>query len=471
MDITAFVPCSEWEYRLTPIDGMQVPVVLYSSPGLMQHLDPRLPDQLARLASLPGVVGTVFAMPDVQAGHGFPIGTVAAFDADSGFVCSSAVGLDIACGLRLMTVSDDVERIRANQHVLAEELFRHIPDGTSASGVIHLTNDQLDEMFTQGAAWAVDRGYGSREDLERIEDGGQCAGADPDQVSNRARHRQQGELGTLGNGSHYLEVGYVAQIHEPEVAAAAGLALGQGVVTIHSGSRGAGYQISTEFRHRMVNEARRQGLALPASDAALARYHSPLGRAFMGAVGAAGNSAYANRQALGHIVREVFADVVGAELSVLCDVAHNSCREELHRNGDGQQPLLVHRRGATRSGIDAGSAEPMSIHNRLLPIASSMGRPSYVAFSPNGNAHAFGSACHGTGRIMRRHVARRAFDGKQVLRELGRRGITVRTNSPRHAAEQAAGAHRDIEAVMAVAEGADLVRRVARLEPLIIIRR
>jgi len=414
-------------------------------------------------------------MPDAHWGYGFPIGGVAAFDAEEGGVVSAGgVGFDISCGVRAMVTSlcrEDVERLKKE---LAEALFHRVPAGLGKHGKIRLSDSELDAMLRGGAAWALARGYGLTADLERIEEGGSVGDALPDCVSARAKERQRREMGTLGSGNHYLEVQVVAEHGDGAIATAWGLPLGQVVVSIHCGSRGLGHQIGTEYLPRMAQEAARSGIALPDRELACAPIASPVGQQYLGAMRGAINCALANRQIIGHLTREVFQALFpGVRLDLLFDVSHNTCKVEEHVAGRARRRLHVHRKGATRA---FGPGHP-DLPEELKPfgqpvlIGGSMGTGSYVLVgTKESEGRAFSSACHGAGRQMSRTQALKRWHGRKVVDELEERGIIVRSPSMRGVAEEAPGAYKDVRAVVEAAEQAGLARIVARLQPLVCIK-
>jgi tRNA-splicing ligase RtcB len=414
-------------------------------------------------------------MPDAHWGYGFPIGGVAAFDAGAGGIVSAGgVGFDISCGVRTHLTGLSRRQIEERQGDLADALYRHVPVGVGAEGKIALDEDEMTAMLAGGAAWAVERGWGDPEDLERIEEGGCCDGADPAAVSGHARKRQRREMGTLGSGNHYLEVQEIAEIFDSAVAEAYGLKQGECVATIHCGSRGLGHQIGTEFLAEMAETAEAHGIALPDRELACAPIASDLGRRYIGAMRAATNCALANRQIIGHLARQVFAHLFArAELPLLFDVSHNTCKVEEHEVDGAMKRLHVHRKGATRAFGPGHPSLPEALRPWGQPvlIGGSMGTSSFVLVgTPESEAHAFASACHGAGRRMSRHQATRTSAGRQVIDELAARGIIVLSPSARGVAEEAPGAYKDVSAVVDAAEEAGLARKVARLAPLICIK-
>lgn len=469
---------AQWEW---PARGaMRVPVRVFADAALLRAMDAQALQQAARVAALPGIVRASFVMPDGHWGYGFPIGGVAAFEeAEGGVVCAGGVGFDIACGVRCLLTGLPAAAVEAARGPLAEALFARIPAGLGSTGALHLNATQMHAMLTGGAAWAVGQGFGSAADLERIEGGGQMLHAKPGEVSERARQRQRDEMGTLGSGNHYLEVQEVAEIRDPEAAAAFGLRLGEAVVMIHCGSRGLGHQVGTDFIARMIDEAPRHGLALPDRELACAPIASALGQAYLGAMRAAINCAWANRQILTHGVREVFAHLFPAcadtdtALPLLYDVSHNTCQVETHEV-DGQPRVLhVHRKGATRAFGPGHPELPAALRAAGQPVlvGGSMGTGSYVLAGMAGSqALAFSSACHGAGRAMSRHQAARTWQGRAVVDELAARGITVRSASSRGVAEEAPGAYKDVTAVVEAAQAAGLARVVARTRPMVCVK-
>jgi tRNA-splicing ligase RtcB len=410
-------------------------------------------------------------MPDAHWGYGFPIGGVAAFDPDEGGVVSAGgVGFDISCGVRCLHTGLKKENLMPVQRALAEALYHRIPAGVGSTGTIHLGEDEMEAMLTGGAKWAVGRGWGTYEDLERTEEHGQMLHAKPGCVSERAKHRQRDEMGTLGSGNHYLEVQEITAVYDAETAGVFGLAQGDIVVMIHCGSRGLGHQIGTDYLKRMAIAAAGYGIALPDRELACAPINSEVGEEYLGAMRAAINCALANRQILTHLVRRVFADLLPqSRLPLLYDVSHNTCKVEEHR----KRRLFVHRKGATRAFGPAHPEvpEPLRAAGQPVLIGGSMGTGSYVlAGTRESEALAFSSACHGAGRAMSRHQALRTWRGRAVVDELAARGILIRSPSMRGVAEEAPEAYKDVSAVVDAADAAGLARKVARLEPLVCIK-
>lgn len=465
-------PCA-WEIPM--LGKMRVPGMIYASKELVQAMDHKVYEQAVNVAMLPGIVGASCVMPDAHWGYGFPIGGVAAFDADAGGVVSAGgVGFDVSCGVRCLHTGLRREHIMAVQHALAEALFAHIPAGLGSTGAIRLNSAQMDAMLSGGAKWAVQRGWGTSADLERVEEQGQMLHAKPKYVSEQAKKRQREEMGTLGSGNHYLEVQEVTAVFDDTIASAYGLHLGDVVLMIHCGSRGLGHQIGTEFLRRMVEAAPSHGLILPDRELACAPIHSDLGQEYLGAMRAAINCALANRQILTQLVREVFAKVLpAAHLQVLYDVSHNTCKLETHQVDGHLRELYVHRKGATRAWGPGHPELPPALRTSGQPvlIGGSMGTGSYVlAGTTASESLAFSSACHGAGRAMSRHQAFKTWNGRTVIDELAQRGILVRSPSMRGVAEEAPDAYKDVNVVVDAADAAGLARKVARLAPLVCIK-
>ena len=475
MDPAQFLKRSDVEWEIPRHGAMRVPAVLFASEPLIRAMDSKVYEQAVNVACLPGIVEAVYAMPDAHWGYGFPIGGVAAFDpAERGVVSAGGVGFDISCGVRCLHTQLTRDQVMPRQRELADLLFGRIPAGVGSTGAIRLDAPEMDAMLRGGARWAVQRGWGDPEDLERIEEHGQMRGARPEAVSDHARRRQRDEMGTLGSGNHYLEVQAVTAIHDAPAAYAYGLALNDVVVMIHCGSRGLGHQIGTEFLQRMAVAAADFGIALPDRELACAPIDSGLGQEYLGAMRAAINCALANRQILTHLVRTAFLELFPhARLPLLYDVSHNTCKEEEHVVNGRRRHLFVHRKGATRAFGPGHPDVPADLrpHGQPVLIGGSMGTGSYVlAGSVHAESRAFSSACHGAGRAMSRHQALKTWHGRQVVDTLAARGIVVRSPSSRGIAEEAPGAYKDVAAVVEAAESAGLARRVARLEPLVCVK-
>jgi tRNA-splicing ligase RtcB len=366
---------------------------------------------------------------------------------------------------------DDVEPCKEE---LADALFAAVPAGLGSRGDIRLSDEEMTAMLAGGARWAVDRGYGLAADLERIEEGGRMADAKPEYVSERARQRQKREMGTLGSGNHYLEVQEIVRVSDPDTARAFGLAVGEIVIAIHCGSRGLGHQIGTEFLRDMAIEDSRLGLALPDRELACSPIDSALGHRYLGAMRAAINCAFANRQIIGHLLRQALSAVLpGATVGLLFDVSHNTCKVEDHEIDGRPRSLFVHRKGATRAFGPGHPTlpEPLRAAGQPVFVGGSMGTASWIlAGTAASESRAFSSACHGAGRSMSRHQARKNWRGDDVVAMLAQRGTVIRSPSMRGVAEEAPGAYKDVAAVIDATHDAGLARKVAELRPLVCIK-
>jgi len=474
MDVSALVRDDPYTWSVPAGPGRHA-VRLFGSRDLLESMDDKVLEQIGNVARLPGLVGCAMTMPDAHWGYGFPIGGVAAFDAQAGGIISAGgVGFDISCGIRCLRVDLDRAELAPALRKVSDSLFRDIPAGVGEGGNLQLTVQELDQVLVGGAKWAVGRGYGVPGDLEYIEEHGCTQGAVPAHVSPLAKSRQRGEMGTLGSGNHYLEVQYVERILDAGAAAAYGLREGQVVVSIHCGSRGLGHQVGTDYLLELAQAAGRLGLTLPDRELACAPILSPEGQRYIGAMNAAMNCALANRQILAHLTRRVFNHYFpGAGVETLFDVSHNTCKPEMHKVGGRARLLHVHRKGATRAfgpGHPDVPARYRAVGQPVI-IGGSMGTGSYVLRgSATSEERAWSSASHGAGRAMSRRKALARWKGRELVDELAARGILVRTRSMRGAAEEAPGAYKDLEAVAIATEAAGLAGRVAALKPLTCIK-
>jgi tRNA-splicing ligase RtcB len=475
MDATLLQRESEYRWLLPPAGPMRVPAVLYASELLIHELDAKVLEQIGNVAALPGIETASYAMPDAHWGYGFPIGGVAAFDAERGGVVSAGgVGFDISCGVRTVLTGIPADELLPQQEKLANTLFAAIPAGVGSTGKLRLVRKEMDAMLSGGARWAVQRGYGLQNDLDRIEHRGEISGACPENISEKARQRQQDEMGTLGSGNHYLEVQQVAEILDAEAARVFGLRANEIVISIHCGSRGLGHQVATEYSRSMVQAAQAHGIALPDRELACAPLQSAEGQAYLGAMRAAINCALANRQILTHLAREVLQRMFPAtSLPLLYDVSHNTCSVEKHVVAGAVKELFVHRKGATRAFGPGHPDLPQDLRATGQPvlIGGSMGTASYILAGTAASAElSFSSACHGAGRRLSRTQATKKWQGRDVINNLARKNILIRAESTRGVAEEAPGAYKDVDEVVAAASRAGLARLVARLTPLICIK-
>lgn len=446
--------------------GMRVPGLVVADERLIAAIksDASL-EQLANGATLPGIVKAALAMPDIHQGYGLPVGGVVATDAEHGVVSPGAIGFDINCGVRLLRTALDAAEIGDRMERLVDALFAAVPTGVGSRSSLSLDAKTLDEVMGRGAAWAVERGYGLGEDLGRIESDGRLAAADPARVSDRARERGRRQLGTLGSGNHFLEVQVVDEVHDERAASALGVRAGQLTVMIHTGSRGLGHQVCTDYLDVTGKALRRYDITVPDRQLACAPVDSAEGRAYLGAMGAAANFAFANRQVLSHWAREVFQRALGIGarelgMATVYDVAHNIAKEEEHDVEGGRRRLLVHRKGATR----AFPGQPV-----IVP--GDMGRASYLLLGTEiAMRETFGSTCHGAGRLLSRTAAVKAARGRRIDQELRARGVVARATGRDALAEEMPEAYKDVRDVVDVVHRFGISSRVARLRPLGVIK-
>jgi tRNA-splicing ligase RtcB len=444
--------------------GMRVPALIVADDVLMAHIRTEASlAQLANGATLPGIVKAAMAMPDIHQGYGLPVGGVVATDAVHGVVSPGAIGFDINCGVRLLatdlTRADVGDRVTA----LVEALYAAVPTGVGSHGDVTLEARELFAVMAEGAAWAVARGAGFAADVDRLESDGCIPGADPGNVSERARERGRRQLGTLGSGNHFLELQVVDEVEDEAMARAFGVRLGQLTVMIHTGSRGLGHQVCTDALEVTGKALKRYGIAVPDRQLACAPVDSPEARDYLGAMRAAANFAFANRQILTDSVRAVFARVLGtapSSLRVVYDVAHNIAKEEDHVVDGMRRRLLVHRKGATR----AFPGQPV-----LVP--GDMGRYSYLLVGTDvAMRETFGSTCHGAGRLLSRTAAVKAARGRRIDRELAERGVIARATGRDALAEEMPEAYKDVRDVVDVVHRFGISTRVARLRPIGVIK-
>jgi tRNA-splicing ligase RtcB len=466
-----------WEIPPGEKPGMLVPARIYASAELLARMDQGVFEQVTNVACLPGIVRAALCMPDGHWGYGFPIGGVAAFRAEDGVISPGGIGFDINCGMRLIRTRLTEPEVRPRLRELVDALFEAVPSGVGATGLVHLSDAEFREVMCEGARWCVKRGYGWLDDLEAIEGGGCLPGADPARVSQRAISRGRDQLGTLGSGNHYLEIQVVPPggIHDARAAQAFGIeAPGQITIMLHCGSRGFGHQIGTDYLREFDRMMPTWGIRVRDRELACAPFRSPEGQAYFGAMNAAANTAFANRQVITHRVREVMSRIFRRDprelgLSVVYDVCHNTAKLERHSVEGESVELVVHRKGATRS-FGPGAAD--------LPSAyAAIGQPVIIGGSMEtgsallvGTAHAmeetFGSTAHGAGRAMSRAQAKRLVRGDALVRELRERGIVVRAASASGVAEEAAVAYKNLDEVVDVVHRLDIARKVASLRPI-----
>lgn len=471
-DLVAETP---YRWRVGPSGDMRVPGVVYASRRLLPHVDAdQSLGQVRHVATLPGVVSASYAMPDVHWGYGFPIGGVAATDVERGGVVSpGGVGFDISCGVRLLLSAHDAQGLRPRLAAVMDALHEAIPRGLGGRGLWRLAgHGERSGVLREGARYAVERSRGESGDLEHCEDGGALDEADPDRVSERAAERGAGQLGSLGSGNHFLEVEAVDTVYDEDLAAAYGLWPGRVCVMIHTGSRGLGHQICSDFVRTMENAMPHYGISVPDRQLACVPVDSSEGRAYMGAMAAAANYGRANRQLLGEATRDAFARATGdRDLRLLYDVSHNLAKIETHEVEGRDRRLCVHRKGATRA-LPPGHPElPAAYAEAGQPVLvpGSMGVGSYVLAGVSGSG-AFASACHGAGRRLSRKQAVKQVHGRDLRRGLEGSGIMVRGTSTKGLAEESPDAYKDLDEVVDTCDKAGLARTVAKLRPLGVVK-
>ena len=458
---------------------MRVPARIYADETLLSMaMGDRSMEQLVNTTTLPGVVERTMAMPDVHQGYGFPIGGVAATELPSGVISPGGVGYDINCGVRLITTGILAEQLRPHLKTLIDALFAAVPTGTGRGGIVPLSAKQLDRLLEDGARWLVKKGHGTNEDLEHTEEHGSMAGGRASAVSQRARERGRAQMGSLGSGNHFLEIGEIKEIYDQEAATRLGLREGDACVWIHCGSRGLGHQVCTDHVRGLQGAVSRYNIQLPDRELVCAPFDSPEGQSYFAAMVCAANFAWANRQAIMHQVRRTFQDVLAGkvrrmELRLVYDVAHNIAKVEEHQVGGRRVKVCVHRKGATRAFGPGMADVPQDYRDLGQPvlIPGDMGSASYVFL---GTAKAmrdtFGSACHGAGRVMSRRAAKRQIRGSELRAQLEDRGILIRAGSMTGLAEEAPDAYKDIDRVVEVVQQVGIGRKVAKLEPMGVIK-
>jgi tRNA-splicing ligase RtcB len=470
MDLNLLQKQNDQQWIIPRTGEMNVPGQIFASQDLVEEMDHKVYEQVSNVACLPGIQRYSMAMPDAHWGYGFPIGGVAAFDPREGGVVSvGGVGFDVNCGVRTLKTGLVWEDVRPHLRSLIDTLFAIVPAGMGSRGEISLSGSQVEDVLRKGSRWIVSRGYGIKEDLELTEDGGMVPGADPSAVSDLALKRERRQVGTLGSGNHYLEIQRVAEVYDDRVAGAFGLALDDVVVTIHCGSRALGHQVGTDYLKLLAEASRRYGIPIRERELVCAPIDSPEGRRYFGAVICAINYAFANRQVITHLVRQGFARVLPrADLHMLYDVGHNTCKVEHHRIDGQVKELYVHRKGATRAFGPSRENLP-EIYRRVgqpVIVGGTMGTPSYILVGTDyGEQVAFASVCHGAGRRMSRKKAKKTWRGERLAKELENRGILIRGHSLAGLAEEAPGAYKDVTAVVEAIHQAGLAAKVVRLEP------
>jgi len=455
---------------------MQTSAVIYADDKMIQSMrGDNAPEQAANVACLPGIVGKSLAMPDIHWGYGFPIGGVAAFDSESGVISPGGIGYDVNCGVKLVRTDLTMSDVEKDIKKLIDTIYQNVPSGVGEKGKLKLSAKQIDDVLDMGATWAVEQGFGWGDDLASSEENGQMKTADSSKVDSKAKQRGAPQLGTLGGGNHFLEIQRVERIFDPEAAKAFGiLSTDQIMVSIHSGSRGCGHQIASDYIRVMEGALKKYNITVPDRQLACAPVNSQEGKDCFGAMSAAANYAWANRQLILHWVRESFEQALGRkaeDMGMKCvyDVAHNICKLEEHDVAGRRRKLYVHRKGATRAFDSSRSEVPQQYRSVGQPvlIPGDMGSASYVLVGTAGAMkETYGSTCHGAGRLMSRSAATRKYSANEVVSMLQSRGIYIRAASREGIVEEAPGAYKNVDDVVRIAHGAGISKMVARLKPL-----
>jgi len=483
---------ARWQGQLIKIDdyrwkipesyktGMRVPGLIYASKKMLESIrEEQTPEQVANVAFLPGIIGYSFVMPDIHWGYGFPIGGVAAMDIKDGVVSPGGVGYDINCGVRLLRTSLSEAEVRPRINELINALFLNVPSGLGSEGKIKVSQKEMNQLMIEGALWAVKRGLGFEEDLDVTEEGGCLSGADPSKISDKAVKRGMPLAGTLGSGNHFLEIQVVKEIFDSHIASIIGIdEIGQILLLIHTGSRGFGHQVCTDHLRVMEGAVSNYGIRLPDRQLACAPIESKEGKDYLAAMACAANYAWVNRQCIAHWARESFSKVFGKSSEALgmkqiYDVAHNIAKIEEHAVNGHNLKVCVHRKGATRA-FPAGHKDTPKRYKEVgqpVLVPGDMGRCSFVAVgTEKAMSESFGSTCHGAGRVLSRSAAKRSINGRDIVRELENRGITVKAGSIPSLAEEASQAYKDITEVIDVVHQAGISRKVAMATPMGVIK-
>jgi tRNA-splicing ligase RtcB (3'-phosphate/5'-hydroxy nucleic acid ligase) len=464
-----------WEIPGSFRNDMRVPARIYASGEMLDMImQDRSIEQLINVTTLPGIQHAALVMPDVHEGYGFPIGGVAATLYPDGVISPGGIGYDINCGVRLLRSQNSFQETSHLIGQLSKEIFKEVPCGVGKGGFLDLSNKELDKVMTKGAKWGVENGYGKEDDVNYIESNGCIPGADPSAVSDHAKKRGADQLGTMGAGNHFVEVDRVEKIFDEDAAQAYGLFKEQIVILIHTGSRGLGHQVATDYIKLMLGVMSRYNIQLPDRELACVPFSSSEGKNYFSAMASAANFAFANRQLITQEVRNAYKKVFGnsGELNILYDVAHNIAKIEKHLIDGELKKLIVHRKGATRA-FGPDSADIPAVYKNIgqpVLIPGSMGTASYVLAGTARSEESFGSTCHGAGRQMSRHAARKKIDVNRLRKELLDEGIIIQAGSIRGIAEEAPAAYKDVHSVVDVVDRAGIAKKVAQLKPLAVIK-
>ena len=463
---------------------MLVPGIIYADKKLMDFLIQDVKDgkewnaliQIKNVACLPGIQKASMAMSDVHPGYGFPIGGVAAFDQKDGIISVAGVGFDINCGVRTLITNLTKKDVELKKSELAQKLFQAVPAGLGSKGNINFSMQEIDQILTNGAKFVVEKGYGFKEDLEFIEENGCIKGADPKNVSDKAKQRQFRQVGTLGSGNHYLEIQYVDEIFDEKAAKTYGLKKNQILISIHCGSRALGHQIGTDYLKVLDKASKKYGIPIREKELVCAPFNSPEGKKYFSAINCGINCAFANRQVITHLTRKTFAKVFNIkekEIKTFYEIGHNTCKIEKHLINGKQKEVLVHRKGSTRA-FGPGRKEVPKKYRKIgqpVLVGGTMGTHSYILHgTEKGMQNTFGSAIHGAGRIMSRHQAKKNWKAQDVIKNLEKKGIIIKGHSLNGVSEEAPGAYKQVDDVVNVMHNTGIAKKVVKVKPLISIK-
>ncbi|MCX6818841.1 MAG: RtcB family protein [Candidatus Aenigmarchaeota archaeon] len=471
MDLNKLKKIKDFEWEIPKSGEMRVPGRIFASEKLIREMDDKVWEQTSNVACLPGIQKASLAMPDAHWGYGFPIGGVAAFDPDEGGVVSvGGVGFDVNCGVTTLKTNLSLNDIKPKIKQVVEALFQSVPAGLGRRGEISLSRSQINELLIEGAPWVVKQGYGTKEDLDYIEENGRVDNAKPENVSDLAIKRETNQVGTLGSGNHYLEVQYIDQIYDEAIAKKFGLEMNQILVSIHCGSRALGHQICTDYLKTLADASRKYNIPIRERELVCAPINSPEGQKYFSAVNCAINYAFANRQVICHLTRNAFKKVFpDTDLPLLYNIGHNTVKIEQHIVDGKTKKLYVHRKGATRAFGPNREELPKPYQGVGQPviIGGTMGTSSYILVGTEyGDEKSFSSVCHGAGRTMSRIQAMKTWRGEKLIQELANRGIIIKTHSFPGLAEEAPGAYKPVEDVVDSVHNAGLAKKVVRMLPL-----
>jgi tRNA-splicing ligase RtcB len=469
----------EWRIPKSYKQCMRTDSIVFADEFLLEKMNEDLTlEQAANVACLPGIEGYAYVMPDGHQGYGFPIGGVAGFDLEEGVISPGGIGYDINCGVRVLRTNLDEEDVRGRLKELVDSLFRNIPSGVGSTGKIRVSVRELDEVLDRGVEWAIEKGFGWKEDMEYIEEHGSWREADSSKVSNVAKQRGHEQLGTLGAGNHFLEIQVVDQIYNPDIAKVLGFDhVGQVAVMIHTGSRGLGHQVASDYLIVMERAMRKYGISVPDRELAAVPIKSKEGDDYFHAMAAAANFAWTNRQLITHWTRESFKEVFKKDpeelgLEIVYDVAHNIAKIEEHEIENKRYKVIVHRKGATRAFPPGHPAIPVKYKDIGQPvlIPGSMGTASYILVGVPEGYRTWYSAPHGAGRWLSRGEAIRSYSPDRVISDLAKKGITVKAATKRVVSEEAPEAYKDVDKVVLVAQKVGIANPVIRLRPIGVVK-